>query len=506
MCCKFSVSDCSIYDRKTQEVVGTRHREGDLYVLDHFRDIHDSTSSSVDLSSFWLNRSSLPFYLWHSRLGHVSGSSLRFLASTGALEKLDANDISDCSVCKLAKLSALPFGNSVSSSNSPFDLVHSDVWGPSPVYTKGEFRALVKTQHSTVIKCFRNDLGREYTSNEFFGLLKSDGTIYQSSCTDTTQQNSVAERKHRHLVETARSFLLAADVPNVFWGEAVLTAAYVINRIPTAHNSGLSLFEKLYGILPDYSSLCVFGCTCFVLKPHVERFCNFLTKNTQEALTIIENKSKVQTSRNKPQVSSASGSSTQDAAITALTKQVEALVSSMNRPINSIQNGCETCGGPHAYYECQAAGGYSQEDVYATTGTYNAGGNSYQPQGNRNMLSYRSNNYLRPPGFNNQNQRNNQGYNQGNNQGNNQAYQNNQNRNTQNQNHNRYNQGTQNQGFNQNRGQNYNQGNNYNQNQGYNHNQAQPHVPSLEEMMFQHMRMNEAKMQQRQDYNNQQMQ
>ncbi|GKC15734.1 reverse transcriptase [Tanacetum coccineum] len=58
---------------------------------------------------------------------------------------------------------------------------------------------------------------------------------------------------------------------------------------------------------------------------------NFLTKNTQEALTIIENKSKVQTSRNKPQVSSASGSSTQDAAITALTKQVEALVSSMNQ-------------------------------------------------------------------------------------------------------------------------------------------------------------------------------
>nr|GEU67989.1 reverse transcriptase domain-containing protein [Tanacetum cinerariifolium] len=94
---------------------------------------------------------------------------------------------------------------------------------------------------------------------------------------------------------------------------------------------------------------------------------NFLTKNTQEALTIIKNKSKVQTSRNKPQVSSASGSSTQDAHVTTLTKQVKALFSAMNRPVNSIQNGCETCGGPHAYYECQAAGGYTQEDVYATT-------------------------------------------------------------------------------------------------------------------------------------------
>ncbi|GJU76471.1 reverse transcriptase domain-containing protein [Tanacetum coccineum] len=94
---------------------------------------------------------------------------------------------------------------------------------------------------------------------------------------------------------------------------------------------------------------------------------NFLTKNTQEALTIIENKSNVQTSRNKPQVASASGSSTQDAHITSLNKQVKALLS-LRRPVNFVQNGCETCGGPHAYYECQAVGGYTQKDVYATTG------------------------------------------------------------------------------------------------------------------------------------------
>ncbi|GKA04347.1 DNA-directed DNA polymerase [Tanacetum coccineum] len=87
---------------------------------------------------------------------------------------------------------------------------------------------------------------------------------------------------------------------------------------------------------------------------------NFLTKNTQEALTIIENKSKVQTSRNKPQVASASGSSAQDAHINSLTKQVEALLA-LHRPVdstqngvNSVQNGCETCGGPHPYFECQA--------------------------------------------------------------------------------------------------------------------------------------------------------
>nr|GEV58535.1 Gag-Pol polyprotein [Tanacetum cinerariifolium] len=130
-------------DGSPLEVVGPGHKKGDLYVLDHFRGIHDTASSSVDLSSFWLNRSSLAFYLWHSRLGHVSGSHLRFLASTRALKKLDVHDIFNCSGCKLAKFSSLSFQNSVSSSNAPFDLVHFDVWGPSPVSTKGGSRYYV---------------------------------------------------------------------------------------------------------------------------------------------------------------------------------------------------------------------------------------------------------------------------------------------------------------------------------------------------------------------------
>nr|GEU47522.1 hypothetical protein [Tanacetum cinerariifolium] len=89
-----------------------------------------------------------------------------------------------------------------------------------------EFRAFVKTQHPAVIKCFCCDLGGEYTSNDFVSLLKSDGTTYQTSCTNTPQQNGVAERKHRHRVETARYFLLSVEVPSVFWGGSILTTAY----------------------------------------------------------------------------------------------------------------------------------------------------------------------------------------------------------------------------------------------------------------------------------------
>jgi len=95
-----------------------------------------AAATIADLSSFRLNLASSSFYLWHSRLGHVSSSRLRFLASTGALENLKTCDISDCSQYKLAKFSALSFNRSISFSSSPFDLIHSDVWGLSPVSTK----------------------------------------------------------------------------------------------------------------------------------------------------------------------------------------------------------------------------------------------------------------------------------------------------------------------------------------------------------------------------------
>jgi hypothetical protein len=133
------------------------------------------------------------------------------------------------------------------------------------------FRALIKTQHFAMIKCFRCDLGEEYTSNKFCQLLALDGTINQTSCADTLEQNGVAERKHRHIVETARSLLLSAFVPSDFCGEAALTAVSLINTIPSSYSSSLSSFEKLYEYVPDYSSFIVFGCTCFVLYPHVER-------------------------------------------------------------------------------------------------------------------------------------------------------------------------------------------------------------------------------------------
>nr|GEZ18436.1 reverse transcriptase domain-containing protein [Tanacetum cinerariifolium] len=101
----------------------------------------------------------------------------------------------------------------------------------------------------------------------------------------------------------------------------------------------------------------------------------------------------------------------------------------INQQVKVVTHNYETYGGPHSYNDCPATVSQIQ-NVYAA-GAYQ-GGNSYQTQGNRNLLSYRSDNYLRPPGFNQNQNRNNQNQNfqnQNRNQGNNHPQGNNQGRN-----------------------------------------------------------------------------
>ena len=129
----FSSCYCFVKDLQSQKLIGTGHRKGGLYVLDELKVPATATATIaatiVDLSSFRLSPSSSSFYLWHSRFGHVSFSRLKFLAFIGALGQLQTHDVFYCSGCKLEKFSALPFNRSVSVSSSPFDLIHSDVWG-----------------------------------------------------------------------------------------------------------------------------------------------------------------------------------------------------------------------------------------------------------------------------------------------------------------------------------------------------------------------------------------
>lgn len=91
------------------------------------------------------------------------------------------------------------------------------------------FFSMVKTQFNTQIQIFRTDNGKEYFKNILGKFLEAEGIIHQSSCIDTPQQNGVAERKKKHLLEVARSLMFTTNVPEYLWGDAILTATFLIN-------------------------------------------------------------------------------------------------------------------------------------------------------------------------------------------------------------------------------------------------------------------------------------
>ena len=99
--------------------------------------------------------------------------------------------------------------------------------------------------------------------------LKQHDIIHRVSCPHTPEQNGTAERKHRHIIETCLSLLTEAHMPSKFWDEAVSTAVYLINRLPTPVLKNRSSFEVLFKEQPNYEILKTFGCLCYPnLRPY----------------------------------------------------------------------------------------------------------------------------------------------------------------------------------------------------------------------------------------------
>nr|XP_016485312.1 PREDICTED: uncharacterized protein LOC107805752 [Nicotiana tabacum] len=113
------------------------------------------------------------------------------------------------------------------------------------------FFTMIKNVYSTSVKFFRSDNGCEFFNSHMSELLQSLGIIHQSSCIYTPQQNRVAERRHRYILEVARALRFQASVPLRFWGECVSTAVYIINRLPSIVLHKKSPFEIMFGHSPS---------------------------------------------------------------------------------------------------------------------------------------------------------------------------------------------------------------------------------------------------------------
>ena len=255
-------------------------------MLEDIAPISNSSFSFSSISS--LNNDSL----WHARLGHPHVRALSLMLP-GVMFKNN-----ECEACILGKHCKTVFKNSTTIYEKCFDLVHSDVWTApclsrenykyfvtfidekskytwiTLIKTKDRvleafknFQAYVSNHYNAKLKIFRSDNGGEYTSNAFKQHLALHGILHQTSCPYTPQQNGVAERKNRHLMEVARSMMFQTNVPKRFWSDAVISACYLINRIPTRVLEDQSPFEVLNKVKPSLSHLRVFGSLCYVLIP-----------------------------------------------------------------------------------------------------------------------------------------------------------------------------------------------------------------------------------------------
>ena len=252
---KFSEASCQILDAN-RKLIAEGSRVGSLYYLDCQTDCQQINVAEHRSQETKEN-------IWHRRYGHLGVQSLKKLAKDKLADGFDYNTSREIEFCEPSAegkhhRSQFPAGGG-KRSEEPLGLVHSDVCGKmsAQLLSGGEYfltfiddktryvwmyvlkrkdqvfeqflewKALVEKSIGRKLKVLRTDSGGEYTLTEFENYLKSEGVRHELTVPKTPEQNSVAKRMNRTLVETVRSMLADAKLPHTFWAEALLTAVYL---------------------------------------------------------------------------------------------------------------------------------------------------------------------------------------------------------------------------------------------------------------------------------------
>lgn len=128
-----------------------------------------------------------------------------------------------------------------------------------------EIKTKVEKQTGKFIKIVRSENGGEYRRKELEDYLKKEGICHQFIVDYTPQQNDVAERKNRTLVEMATCMLIQSGLPRTFWTKAILTTVYIRNRYPSRSLEGKLPHEIWTEKIPTVIHFQVFGAKAHML-------------------------------------------------------------------------------------------------------------------------------------------------------------------------------------------------------------------------------------------------
>ena len=134
-----------------------------------------------------------------------------------------------------------------------------------------EWLVLVERETGKKLKTLRADNGGEYLSNEFKSFCKEHGIRLETTSARTPEQNGIAERQNRSVIERVRVVLIESGLPLYLWAEAVNYVVYTKNRNASAALGGLSPYQVRFGRPPNASFLHRFGCRAFVYNDQPNR-------------------------------------------------------------------------------------------------------------------------------------------------------------------------------------------------------------------------------------------
>ncbi|XP_035837414.1 uncharacterized protein LOC110891574 [Helianthus annuus] len=224
--------------------------------------------------------------LWHRRLGHVNFKNM--------------NKLSKLNLVRGLPIKEFPFSEKYDFSR--FSWVYFLEAKSETAEVLKSFILLIENVTKLKVKSIRSDNGSEFKNQTFISFCAEKGIHLQYSAARTPQQNGVAERKNRTLIEAARTMLVDSKLPIIFWAEAVNTACYVLNRVLIVKPHGKTAYELLFKRKPLIDFFRPFGCSCTLLNTQenlikfeaVGDICYFMGySSTQKAYRVYNKRTKI---------------------------------------------------------------------------------------------------------------------------------------------------------------------------------------------------------------------